>query len=94
MGALEDWVHLQAVQAISQHATAVIFAVLVFGVLGRLIAHLIPEGHARKVVIVLDDIVLIVVLALFGYELISYLWNTHLISGTVPTSAAPKVTRP
>jgi hypothetical protein len=77
VGALDNWVHWEKIQAISRHATAGIFAILVFGLAGRLVAWFIPEGHARKVVIWIDDAILIAVLAGFGWELLIYVWGRH-----------------
>lgn len=77
MGAANNWIHWEKIQAISRHATAGIFAILAFGLAGRLVTWFIPEGHARKLVIWIDDAILIAVLAGFGWELLIYVWGRH-----------------
>jgi uncharacterized protein YecT (DUF1311 family) len=72
---LNEWVHIDAIQALVHHATAVITAIFLFGVTGRLIAYLIPDGHAKKIVMILDDVILLAVFALAGYRLVSYMWE-------------------
>ena len=92
MGELSDWVHLDAIQALVHHATAVIAAIFLFGVTGRLIAYLIPNGHAKQIVIVIDDIILLAVFALAGWRLLEYMWvRPHM--GETPEEAV-RITQP
>ncbi len=74
MGSLNDWVHLEAIQALIHHASAVIAAIFLFGISARLIAYLLPDGYAKKIVIILDDLVLLAVFALAGWRLLVYMW--------------------
>ncbi len=74
MGELSDWIHLDAIQALVHHATAVIAAIFLFGVTARLIAYLIPNGPAKKIVVIIDDIILLAVFALAGWRLLVYMW--------------------
>ena len=79
MGELSNWVHLDAIQALVHHATAVIAAIFLFGVTGRLISYLIPNGHAKHIVIIIDDIILLAVFAIAGFRLLEYMWvRPHL----------------
>jgi hypothetical protein len=78
VGKLEDWIHIEAIRVITHHASAVLVAIVVFGIIGRLVSHLLPEGRARKIVIVIDDVVLILVLILFAVEMLVYLWGRYL----------------
>jgi uncharacterized protein YecT (DUF1311 family) len=79
VGELSDWVHLDAIQALVHHATAVIAAIFIFGVTARLIAYLIPNGHAKKIVLIIDDVILLAVFALAGWRLLEYMWvRPHL----------------
>jgi len=74
VGSLKDWIHLEAIQALIHHASAVIAAIFLFGITGRLIAYLLPDGYAKKIVIIVDDIVLLAVFALAGWRLLVYMW--------------------
>ena len=57
------------------HASAVIAAIVIFALVARLAIWLLPHGLVRKVVVVIDDVVLIGLLLYFGYEMFVYLWN-------------------
>ncbi len=92
LGEISDWIHLDAIQALVHHATAVITAIFLFGVTARLIAYLIPNGHAKKIVIIIDDVILLAVFALAGYRLLSYMWSRpHL---EAPLEEALQTSRP
>jgi len=74
VGELWDWIHLDAIQALIHHASAVVTAIFIFALTARLITHLIPDGHAKKLVIIIDDVILLAVFALAGYRLLNYMW--------------------
>ena len=74
MGELSDWIHLDAIQALIHHASAVVVAIFLFALTARLITYLIPDGHAKKLVIIIDDMILLAVFALAGYRLLNYMW--------------------
>jgi uncharacterized protein YecT (DUF1311 family) len=74
VGELHEWVHLDAIQALVHHATAVVTAIFLFAVTARLITYLIPDGYAKKIVIIIDDVILLAVFALAGYRLLNYMW--------------------
>ena len=74
MGELSEWIHLDAIQALIHHASAVVVAIFLFALTARLIAYLIPNGHAKKLVMVIDDVILLAVFVLAGYRLLNYLW--------------------
>jgi uncharacterized protein YecT (DUF1311 family) len=52
----------------------VVVAIFLFALTARLIAYLIPDGHAKKLVIIIDDAILLAVFALAGYRLLNYMW--------------------
>lgn len=74
MAEFSDWIHLDAIQALIHHASAVVTAIFIFALTARLITYLIPDGHAKKLVIIMDDVILLAVFALAGYRLLSYMW--------------------
>ncbi|GEM_PF-6839443 len=86
MGYINEWVHLEAIQALIHHASAVITAIFIFAVSARLIAYLIPDGHAKRLVMIIDDVVLVAVFGLAGWRLLSYMWFQPQV-----TPAAQKV---
>jgi len=79
VGELQEWVHLDAIQALVHHATAVIAAIFIFGITARLITYLIPNGYAKRIVIIVDDVILLAVFILAGWRLLEYMWvRPHL----------------
>lgn len=48
---------------------------MIFGLVARLAIWLLPHGLVRKVVVIIDDVVLIGLLLYFGWEMFVYLWN-------------------
>lgn len=50
-------------------------AIVIFALVARLAIWLLPHGLVRKIVVVIDDVVLIGLLLYFGYEMFIYLWN-------------------
>ena len=67
--------NLEAIQLLVHHASAVVAAIIIFALVARLAIWLLPHGFVRKVVVVIDDFVLIGLLLYFGYEMFVYLWN-------------------
>lgn len=67
--------NLEAIQLLVHHASAVVAAIIIFALVARLAIWLLPHGFVRKVVVIIDDFVLIGLLLYFGYEMFVYLWN-------------------
>ena len=72
---IEHWINLQAIQLLVHHASSVVAAIVIFALVARLAIWLLPHGLVRKIVVVIDDVVLIGLLLYFGYEMFVYLWN-------------------
>jgi hypothetical protein len=72
---IEQWINFDAIQLLVHHASAVVAAIVIFALVARLAIWLLPHGLVRKVVVVIDDVVLIGLLLYFGYEMFVYLWN-------------------
>jgi hypothetical protein len=72
---LERWINIHAIQALVHHATAMIVAIVVFSIVARLAIYLLPHNRVRRAVVIIDDIVLIGLVAWFGWQLFVYLWN-------------------
>jgi len=53
----------------------VVAAIVIFAVVARLAIWLLPHGLVRKIVVIIDDAVLIGLLLYFAYEMFVYLWN-------------------
>src|SRR5580700_6226682 len=72
---IEQWINFDAIQLLVHHASAVVAAIVIFALVARLAIWLLPHGFVRKVVVIIDDVVLIGLLLYFGYEMLVYLWN-------------------
>ena len=72
---IEHWINFDAIQLLVHHASAVVAAIVIFAVVARLAIWLLPHGLVRKIVVIIDDAVLIALLLYFAYEMFVYLWN-------------------
>lgn len=64
-----------------------IVAIVVFAAVARLAMYLLPHNRVRHAVVVIDDIVLIGLVAWFGWELFVYLWNRRERLGEIHSAA-------
>ncbi len=64
-----------------------IVAIVVFAIVARLAIYLLPHNRVRHAVVIIDDIVLIGLVAWFGWELFVYLWNRRERLGEIHTAA-------
>jgi hypothetical protein len=71
---IEEWINFDAIQLLIHHASAVVAAIVIFALVARLAIWLLPHGLVRKIVVVIDDVVLIGLLVYFGWEMFVYLW--------------------
>jgi hypothetical protein len=102
---IEQWINLEAIQLLVHHASAVVAAIVIFALVARLAILLLPHGMVRKIVVVIDDVVLIGLLVYFGYEMLVYLWNGRpiverktsagaAIGATLQTYLPPSIAKP
>ena len=68
------------------HASVMVAAILVFAFVGRLVFYLMPHGTIRRALIIIDDVVLIGLMAFFAWELFVYLWNRRERVGEIQRS--------
>jgi hypothetical protein len=86
---IEHWINFEAIQLLVHHASAVVAAIVIFALVARLAIWLLPKGAVRKIVVVIDDVVLIGLLIYFGYEMLVFLWNRRpMVERKTPVGAA------
>lgn len=68
-----DWVHLEAIQALVHHTTAVVAAVVMFALVGYVVQRLLHEGPIKRAVLWIDEFVLLCLFVYFAYELFTAL---------------------
>ena len=71
---LAQWINFEAIQLLTHHTSAVIAAVVLFWFVGWLIRKLLHDGILKRVVLLLDELVLICIFAYFAYELVFFLY--------------------
>lgn len=69
------WLNLEAIQILTQHTSAVITAVVLFWLVGFVVQRLLHDTIFKKIVLWLDEFVLVCLFIYFGYELFIYLWQ-------------------
>ena len=74
---VERWINVHVIQLLVHHASAVVAVIVIFAGVSRIAIWLLPHGMVRKIVVAIDDVVLIALVAWFGYEMLSYVWQWH-----------------
>jgi len=70
-----DWVHLEAIQALVYHATAVVATLLLTAVTGFAIQRLMKRGPVKRIVVLIDQIAAALLILFFMAELALYFWR-------------------
>lgn len=91
MEELRHWINFEAIRALTHHASGVIVAVLVFALVGRLVLYLVPDSLFKHAVIIVDDVVLVLLMIWFGYQLFVYLWNHRQQIGAATPAASVRL---
>jgi hypothetical protein len=68
------WINLEVIQLLSHHTTAVVAAVLLFWFVGWLIRRMLDDSLMKRIVLLLDEMVLVCIFAYFAYELLFLLY--------------------
>jgi multisubunit Na+/H+ antiporter MnhE subunit len=68
-----DWVHVNAIQALFHHTSAVIAALIVSAVLGYLVQRLLHDGPVKRAILMLDELMVFCLFLYFAYELLTSL---------------------
>ena len=71
-----EWVHLEAIQALVFHSTAVLTTLLLTAVTGFVIQRVMHEGPIKRVVILIDQIAAALLILFFVGELAIFFWRT------------------
>jgi heme A synthase len=71
---LEEWLNLEAIKLFTHHTSAIVAAVVLFWLVGWLVRKLVHDGVFKRVVLLLDELVLVCIFAYFAYELLFLLF--------------------
>jgi hypothetical protein len=70
-----DWVHLEAIQALVFHATAVVATLLLTALTGYVIQRVMRKGPIKRIVILIDQAAAALLILFFVAELALYFWH-------------------
>ncbi|MGD0073432.1 MAG: hypothetical protein ABSD31_03735 [Candidatus Binataceae bacterium] len=69
MGELVHWIDLEAIRLLSHHASAVVTAVVLTGIVGYLVQRLLHDGFAKKCILWIDEVMIVGLFLWFAYKL-------------------------
>jgi hypothetical protein len=72
---IADWIHLEAIQLLVYHATAVIAALLLSAVVGFAIQKLMRDGPIKHLIILIDEIFVAAVVLFLVAEVGLHFWQ-------------------
>jgi len=73
--ALSGYFNFEGIRVISHHSSTAIAAILFFGLVGWILKEVFHEGWVRDAIEVVDGIIIIVLFALLGIQLIRKIWK-------------------
>ena len=72
---IEDWIHLEAIQLLVHHASAVITALVLSALVVFVIERLMREGPVRRLIILIDEIFVALLIVFFVGEAVLSFWH-------------------
>jgi hypothetical protein len=74
-GGIANWIHLEAIQVLAYHASAVIVTLVLSAIVGYVIQRLMREGWVKRLVTLLDELLVAALVIFFVAELVLYFWQ-------------------
>jgi hypothetical protein len=71
---ITHWINFEAIQLLSHHTSAVVAAIFMFWFVGWLIRRMLDDSIMKRVVLLLDELVLLCIFVYFAYELLFFLY--------------------
>jgi uncharacterized membrane protein YGL010W len=68
------WINFEAIQLLTHHTSAVVAAVILFWFVGWLVQRTLHNSIMKRIVLLLDELVLLCIFAYFVYELLFFLY--------------------
>ena len=72
--AIARWINLEAIQLFTHHTSAIVTAVVLFWFVGWLVRRMLHDSIMKRIVLLLDELVLLCIFAYFAYELLFFLY--------------------
>src|ERR1700691_4928645 len=74
-GGIANWIHLEAIQVLAYHASAVIVTLGLSAVVGYFIHPLMEDGGLKRLVPLLDEVLVAALVIFFVVEILLYFWH-------------------
>ena len=74
-GGIANWIHLEAIQVLAYHASAVIVTLVLSALVGYVIQRVMKEGWLKRLVTLLDELLVAALVIFFVAELVLYFWQ-------------------
>ena len=74
-GGIANWIHLEAIQVLAYHASAMIVTLVLSAIVGYVIQRLMKEGWVKRLVTLLDELLVAALVIFFVAELVLYFWH-------------------
>jgi hypothetical protein len=74
-GGIANWIHLEAIQVLAYHASAVIVTLVLSAIVGYVIQRLMKEGWLKRLVTLLDELLVAALVIFFVVELVLHFWH-------------------
>jgi hypothetical protein len=71
---ITEWINVEAIQLLTHHTSAVVAAVVLFWFVGWLVKRTLHDSIMKRIVLLLDELVLVCIFAYFVYELLFFLY--------------------
>ena len=69
-----EWIALDAIRLLTHHTSAVVAAVVLFWLVGWLVRRMLDDSIMKRIVLLLDELVLVCIFGYFAYELLFFLY--------------------
>ena len=71
---ITGWINFEEIQLLTHHTSAVVAAVILFWLVGWMVRRMLHDSILKRAVLLLDEMVLLCILAYFAYELLFFLY--------------------
>jgi heme A synthase len=72
--AITHWINFEEIQLLTHHTSAVVAAVILFWLVGWLLRRMLHDSIMKRILLLLDEVVLLCIFVYFAYELLFFLY--------------------
>jgi heme A synthase len=71
---ITHWINFEEIQLLTHHTSAVVAAVVLFWLVGWLLRRMLHDSIMKRILLLLDELVLLFIFVYFAYELLFFLY--------------------